>query len=229
MVPRSTRAGQPTFNVHAAVQITGPLDLGALERSLNEMVCRHESLRTTFVAIGGTPHQVIAPELPLSIESVDLTGLPLRGRQAEAQRRALEESRRPFDLARGPLARVALLRLGEAEHVLLLSMHHLITDGWSFGIAAGELATLYDADRQGRVSALPDPPIQYADFARWQREQFQSGAWATRSSAGGAGSRRAPLELPTDRPRPPIRSPRGAMHPWCSRRSSPRRSALLPP
>ena len=108
---------------------------------------------------------------------------------------------------------MSLLRLGDADHAVLLTMHHLITDGWSFGVAASELATLYEADRQGRPSPLPDPPIQYADFARWQRDQFESGAWSAqiecwRRRLAGVPS----LELPTDRPRPPIRSARGALH-----------------
>jgi amino acid adenylation domain-containing protein len=206
--------GRPTFNVTAAVRIAGPLDLGALQRSLDELVRRHESLRTTFVAIGGTPHQVIAPGSRIALEAVDLTTLRPGDREAAARRRAIDESRRPFDLDRGPLIRVSLLSLGEAEHVALLTMHHLITDGWSFGVAAGELAALYEADRPGLSSPLPEPPIQYADFALWQREQLRSGAWAT---AIDCWKRRLsgvpPLELPSDRPRPPIRSPRGAMIP----------------
>ncbi|MGP0067609.1 MAG: amino acid adenylation domain-containing protein [Isosphaeraceae bacterium] len=206
--------GQPTFNVTAAVRIAGPLDLGALQRSLDELVRRHESLRTTFVAIGGTPHQVIARSLRIALELVDLTTLRPGDREAEARRRAIDDSRRPFDLDRGPLIRVSLLRLGEGENVALLTMHHLITDGWSFGVAAGELAALYEADRQGLPSPLPEPPIQYADFALWQREQLRSGAW---SIAIDCWKRRLsgvpPLELPADRPRPPIRSPRGAMIP----------------
>ncbi|MEA2629959.1 MAG: hypothetical protein QOE66_178, partial [Chloroflexota bacterium] len=206
--------GQPTFNVTAALRITGPLDQGAFERSLNELVRRHESLRTTFVAIDGTPHHVIAPYFSLLIDKADLSELPPEHREAEARRRAIDESRRPFDLAHGPLTRVSLLRLGDGDHAVLLTTHHLITDGWSFGVAAGELTTLYEADRQGRPSPLLDPPIQYADFARWQRDQFQSGAWATqiecwRRRLAGV----PPLELPTDRPRPPIRSARGALHP----------------
>ena len=206
--------GQPTFNVTAAVRITGPLDRSALERSLNELVHRHESLRTTFVTIDGTPHQVIERDLNLSVDNDDLSGLPSGHRQAEVERRAIEDARRPFDLVRGPLARVSLLRLGDAEHALLLTMHHLITDGWSLGVAASELVTLYESGRRGSSSPIPLPPIQYADFACWQREQLESGAWKRqidrwRSRLAGV----PPLELPTDRPRPPIRSARGALHP----------------
>ncbi len=199
--------GQPTFNVTAALRIAGPLDPGALERSVNELAHRHESLRTTFGFSGGSPHQLIAPEARLTIEIVDLSGLPLEDRDAEAKRLATAESRRPFDLTRGPLARVSLIRLADADHAILLSMHHLVTDGWSFGIAAEELMSLYEADRQGNPSPLPVPQIQYADFAHWQRAQFQGDAWTTRIESW---TRRLagvpPLELPTDRARPPIRS-----------------------
>ncbi len=206
--------GQPTFNVTAAVRITGPLDQGALQRSLSELVRRHESLRTSFVSIDGSPHQVIAQDLDLAIDPDDLTGLPSEHRQAEVERRAIEDARRPFDLARGPLARVSLLRLGDAEHAVLLTMHHLITDGWSLGVSATELLMLYESDRRGGSSIVPLPPIQYADFARWQREQFESGGWKRqidrwRNRLAGV----PPLELPTDRSRPPIRSARGALHP----------------
>jgi amino acid adenylation domain-containing protein len=204
--------GQPTFNVSAALRITGPLDTGALEQSLNQLVRRHESLRTSFVASDGTPYQVVEHDVSLSLETADLTELPLEYREAEAKRRATDESRRPFDLTRGPLARVSLLRLGDADCALLLTMHHLITDGWSFAVAAGELATLYEAARQNRPSRLPDPPIQYADFARWQRDQFASGAWSTQIECWRRRLAAVPaLELPTDHPRPPIRSPHGAL------------------
>ena len=206
--------GQPTFNVTAALRIVGQLDRPALERSVNELARRHESLRTTFGADSGSPHQLVAPDLRLTIETVDLSDVPPEDRQAEARRLAIAELRRPFDLTRGPLARISLLRPGDAEHTVLLTMHHLITDGWSFNLAGEELMTLYQAFRQGRPSPLPIPPIQYADFARWQREQFESGAWTTRIERW---KRRLagvpPLELPTDRPRPPVRRASGAQHP----------------
>ena len=192
----------------------GQLDRLALERSVNELARRHESLRTAFDATGGAPHQTVAPDLRLAIETVDLSDLPMEDRQAEARRLAILELRRPFDLTRGPLARISLLRLGDSEHTVLLTMHHLITDGWSFNLAGEELITLYQAFRQGRPSPLPIPPIQYADFARWQREQFQSGAWTTQIERWNrrlAGV--PPLELPTDRPRPPVRRALGAQHP----------------
>jgi amino acid adenylation domain-containing protein len=206
--------GRPTFNVHAALRVTGPLDPSALERSLDQMARRHESLRTSFVANGGTPYQVITAGLHLALDVTDLRSLPTGDREAEARRRAIEESRRPFDLAQGPLVRVGLLRLADAEHVILLTMHHLITDGWSFSLAAGELAALYAADRLSQSASLAPLPIQYADFARWQRSQLQGGAWQTAVEywihrLSGV----PPLELPTDRARPPVRSARGELVP----------------
>ena len=205
--------GQPTFNVTAALRIKGTLDQSALERSLKELGRRHGALRTSFIATGGTPQQVVEPHASLSLDMADLTELPLGLREDEARRRALDESRRPFDLSRGPLAHLSLLRLGDDDHALFLTMHHLITDGWSFGVAASELATLYEADRHGLPSPLPDPPIQYADFARWQRDQFESGAWSAQIECWKRRLAGVPaLELPMDRPRPPIRSARGALH-----------------
>ena len=187
------------------------------------------SLRTSFVSIEGTPHQVIAQDPDLSIATDDLTGFTPEHREAEVQRRAREDARRPFDLTRGPLARVSLLRLDDAEHAVLLTMHHLITDGWSLGVAANELVMLYESERGGGSSHVPLPPIQYADFARWQREQFESGGWNRqidrwRNRLTGV----PPLELPTDRPRPPIRSRGELFILWCSRQGSPRLSVLWP-
>ncbi len=205
--------GQPTFNVTAGLRITGPLDFGALEWSLKEVVRRHEALRTSFISIGGTPVQSVEPDVSLSIEMADLTALALDVREQEAQRLAIDESRRPFDLTRAPLARVSLLRLGKADSAVLLTMHHLITDGWSFSVAAGELATLYEAYCHGRPSPLPGMPIQYADFARWQRDQLQTGAWSSRIESWRRRLAGVPsLELPTDRLRLPLRSARGALH-----------------
>ncbi len=206
--------GQPTFNVTAALRITGPLDQSALERSVNDLVARHESLRTTFSTTAGTPYQQIAPELPMSLESVDLTELPQEDREREAKRRAIDEARRPFDLINGPLVRVCLIRLGDEEHAVLLTMHHLVTDGWSLGVAGEELIALYETHRQARPSPATIPLIQYADYALWQRNRFQADAWTTqiermRQRLAGVPA----LELPTDRPRPPVRTARGAQHP----------------
>ncbi len=207
--------GRPTFNVSAAVRIAGPLDLGALDRSFGEIVRRHESLRTTFAEAGGIPAQVIAGTSDARTDVVDLRHLPPMDRAAEADRLASEEFRRPFDLARGPLVRARVLRLDDREAAVLLTMHHIITDGWSFGVAAGELAAIYDAFRDGRPSPLADLPIQAADFARWQHQWLRGPAldglvayWTGQL----AGLR--PLELPTDRPRPASRSGRGEVRPF---------------
>jgi amino acid adenylation domain-containing protein/non-ribosomal peptide synthase protein (TIGR01720 family) len=203
--------GSPLYSIPAAVRMTGRLDLAAFERSIHEIVRRHEALRTTFVTVDGQARQVIAPELRLSIPVRDLAGLLAEEREAEARRLAAEEARRPFDLAQGPLMRVSLLRLSEEEHVALVTMHHIISDGWSVGVLIHEVAHLYNAFAQGLPSPLPELPIQYADFARWQRAwltsevvQPQLDYWREQLGAGSSV-----LELPTDRSRPAMQSYRG--------------------
>jgi amino acid adenylation domain-containing protein len=204
--------GQPTFNVTGAVRITGPLDIDALSKSFAEIIRRHEALRTTFAAIDGRPVQIIAPRLDTSLRVLDLRDRSEPQRAGEAQRVAMDEARRPFDLARGPLVRITLLRLGDLENALILTMHHIVTDGWSFGIAADELAALYEAYHRGRPSPLLELAIQYADFARWQRDWLQGDTrerlidYWRRQLAGVA-----PLELRTDRPRPAVRTARGGL------------------
>jgi amino acid adenylation domain-containing protein len=191
--------------------LQGQLDAPALERTLNEIVRRHESLRTTFNATEGQPVQVVTPHLALAVPVQDLSGLDEGARASEVARHK-QELRRPFDLARGPLFRARLLRLGADEHVLLLAMHHIVTDGWSIGIMLREIAALYEAFTAGRAPALPQLSIQYRDFAAWQRE-WLSGAELERQLAYWRENLRgAPpaLVLPTDRPRPPVQSYRGA-------------------
>jgi len=204
--------GNTAYNIAAAYRLRGPLDVAALERSLNEIVRCHEVLRTTFATMDGRPVQVIAPEMSLTLPVEDLQELPEAEREAEAQRLLTEEAQRPFDLEKGPLLRAALLRLDEEEHVLLLTMHHIVSDGWSMGVFNRELAVLYEAFSVGKPSPLPELPIQYADFAVWQREWLQGEVleeqlayW--REHLGGDLS---VLELPTDRPRPAAQSFRGA-------------------
>ncbi len=204
--------GEPTFNVTSAVRITGVLDVDVLRRSFHEMIGRHESLRTTFHLVDGRPIQTIAPSVPLPMNLVDLRGLPEESRQAEAQRLAAKEAGTPFDLTQGPLVRAQVLALGDQEHVLLLTMHHIITDGWSFWVAARELVALYEAFLLDRPSPLSDPVVQYADYVLWQRNWLQGealdellGYWTTQLHGA------APLELPTDRPRGPSRTARGAL------------------
>jgi len=151
--------GSPAYNVPAAVRLRGSLNVAALRRGLAEIVRRHEVLRTTFATVEGRPVQVIAPARPVFLPVVDLRELSEAGREAKARELAVEEARRPFDLARGPLLRTILLRLGEAEHVLLLTMHHIVTDDWSIGVFWRELAGLYGAFSSGGVSAVSEPPL----------------------------------------------------------------------
>ena len=162
--------GSPFYSVSNALRIRFPLNVEALERSYNETVRRHEVLRTTFQAVGATPVQVIADTVQLPMDVHDLLGLPLQAREAEAFRIAAEEVRRPFDLARGPLVRTSLIQLGAADYLLLLNMHHIVSDGWSMDVFAREINALYRAFCSGKPSPLPELPIQYADFALWQRE-----------------------------------------------------------
>jgi hypothetical protein len=191
--------GSAVYNIPAAVRLTGLLDVTALEQSLNEIVQRHEALRTTFSAVQGEPMQVITPTLTLTLVVTDLQEFPEAEWEAEARRLATQEARRPFDLSQGPLLRATLLRLGERDHVLLLTMHHIVSDGWSMSILFRELSVLYEAFSTGRPSPLPELAIQYADFAVWQRQWLQGEVLEEQLDA-------APplLELPTDRPRPAI-------------------------
>src|SRR5256885_7608645 len=156
------------------------------------------------------PVQVIAAEFELGLEVEDLTALVPPEREAAAQRRAQEEAAQPFDLEHGPLLRAGLLRLGEAEHWLLLTLHHIVTDGWSSGVMRRELSVLYEAFREGRPAPLPELPVQYADYAMWQREWLQGDALAEQLSYWKQALADLPvLELPTDRPPPAVQSYRG--------------------
>ncbi|HEV7474838.1 MAG TPA: amino acid adenylation domain-containing protein [Pyrinomonadaceae bacterium] len=201
------------YNIPDSHYFEGPLNIDALERSLSEIVRRHEGLRTTFQTIAGEPVQVIAEAQPAKLEVVDLSELPAAEREAEAERLANEEARRPFDLTRGPLLRVRLLRLSDTEHVLLMTMHHIISDGWSIKVFGRELAALYEAYSAGQRSPLRELPIQYADFAVWQREWLRGEVLEKQLKYWRAqlGGELPVLELPTDRPRPARQSYRGAM------------------
>ncbi|MEO6194632.1 MAG: amino acid adenylation domain-containing protein, partial [Thermoanaerobaculia bacterium] len=205
------RPGDPTYNMPAALRARGELSPPLLEAILGEVVRRHEALRTTFQLRDGKPAQVIAPPSRWTLPRVDLAGLPAGIGLAEAERLAQEGAVRPFDLERGPLLRAALLRLGPAEHVLLLAMHHIVSDGWSMGVFVREIAALYEAALAGLPSPLPELPIQYADFAVWQRGwlagdelERQLGYWRDRLAGAPAS-----LDLPSDRPRPAAPAHRG--------------------
>ncbi|MBA3711243.1 MAG: amino acid adenylation domain-containing protein [Pyrinomonadaceae bacterium] len=200
------------YNVPQALRINGALNIAVMEQSFNEIVRRHESLRTTFAAVDGSPVQVIAPTLNVTLSVTDLSQLPEAEREAEARRLASEAAQRPFDLAHGPLVRAGLLRLGAEEHVLLLNMHHIISDGWSTGVFVRELTTLYESFSAGGPSPLEELPIQYADYAVWQRKwltgevlEKQLSYW--RKQLAGALSN---LDLPIDKARPAVQSYRGA-------------------
>ncbi|HVG10917.1 MAG TPA: amino acid adenylation domain-containing protein [Thermoanaerobaculia bacterium] len=202
------------FNVPAAFRVRGKLDPSVLALALSEVVRRHESLRTAFLAVGGRPAQAIAPPAPLALAIADLEGIPPDLREPEVRRLATEEARRPFDLALPPLMRACLLRLGEEEHVLLFTIHHIVSDGWSMGVLVKEATALYEAFAAGRLSPLPDLPLQYADFAFWQRRWMEEAVLEEQLAHWRRQLAGAPdlLELPADRPRPKVRTFRGAYY-----------------
>jgi amino acid adenylation domain-containing protein/non-ribosomal peptide synthase protein (TIGR01720 family) len=201
----------PAYNCPGGMRFIGLLNVAVLGRCINEIIRRHETLRTTFATVDGRAIQVIAPPSPMPLPLVDLCELPESEREGEARRLGTEETHRPFDLARGPLVRVILLRLSEEEHALLLTLHHIISDAWSGGVLWQELATLYEASSRGKPSPLPELPIQYVDFAVWQREWLQGEVmdrlltyWKQQLDDASTV-----LDLPTDRPRPPMQTYRG--------------------
>ena len=195
-----------TYNLPSAVRLIGPLDVGVLVASLNEVVRRHESLRTTFIAIDGVPKQLISPPRPLPLPVEDISGLTDEEREAEIRRSIREDMQRPFDLSVGPLVKAKLLKLGPQEYVLILTMHHIITDGWSMDVFIQEATELYEAFSNGRPSPLAELELQYADFAVWQRETLRGQALDEQLSywKNELGGRLPVLELPTDRPRSPM-------------------------
>lgn len=204
--------GNPIYNVLGGMHMKGELEIHTLKKALDEIVRRHEALRTTFDAIDGHPVQVISPPQAVDLPVVDLIRLPESERESAVRAFADEELRRPFELTSGPLLRITLLRLSENEHVILVAMHHIISDGWSIGIFIDEAIALYLAFRDGRPSPLAELPVQYADFARWQREWFRGEALEThltywRQKLGGALPM---LELPLDRPAPDTPTFQGA-------------------
>ncbi|MEW5931565.1 MAG: amino acid adenylation domain-containing protein, partial [Gemmatimonadota bacterium] len=202
------------YNMPSPLRLRGALELPVLRASLDALVRRHESLRTVFPEEGGRPVQVVRPAVRVPLPTVDLRGLPEEARQAEAKRLSGAEAMRPFDLARGPLLRGTLVRLGEEDHVLLFNLHHIVSDGWSMQVLVREVSTFYAAFARGEAADLPELPVQYADFAVWQREwlsgevlQAQIGFWKER--LGGAPPL---LEIPTDRPRSAARGAQGGSH-----------------
>jgi amino acid adenylation domain-containing protein len=204
--------GHCAYNISPAVRLAGPLNVAALEKSLGEIVRRHEALRTTFGWVDENPVQLISAPAAFCLPLVDLTVLPAGQRAERAQELACQEARSPFDLVKGPLFRAALVRMAVEEYELLLSMHHIVSDGWSVGVLFEELSVLYAAFQAGKASPLPELPIQYADYACWQRQWLQGevlarqlGYWKQQ-----LGGELPVLELPTDRSRPPVQSFQGA-------------------
>ncbi|HMG73720.1 MAG TPA: amino acid adenylation domain-containing protein, partial [Pyrinomonadaceae bacterium] len=199
------------YNLPLVVRLTGALDIDALRQTLTEILRRHETLRTSFAITGSQPLQVVSAPHPFDLPLVDLSHLERPEREQTLRQLSAAEATQPFDLTVSPLLRARLLRLGPDEHVLLFTMHHIITDGWSMGVLTREVAALYTAFAAGEVSPLPELPIQYADYAAWQREQLQGvlleeqlGYW--RAQLSGAPP---VLKLPTDKPRPHVQSYHG--------------------
>ena len=201
----------PFYNVQASIRHRGSLDAAALERAFNAVVERHEVLRTVFRLVGGEPVQVVLPRVEIALEHADLRRVPAGQREAEAIRLAVQERLRPYDLSEGPLARVKLVQLGDADRVVLLGLHHIVADGWSLGLLASELGAMYEHFARGREVRLPPLHVHYADFAVWQREWLsgtrldeQLGYWRRQLADLPA------LALPNDRPRPAVQAHEGA-------------------
>jgi amino acid adenylation domain-containing protein len=207
----------PFYNIPAAVRLEGKLNLAALEQSFNEILRRHEVLRTNFRTVKGQAIAVISPATPQFLSVIDLSELPAAQHETQARQLALAEAQQPFNLEADTLLRVKLLRLSEQEYVTLLTLHHIVSDEWSIDVLVRELATLYQAFCQGKPSPLPEIEIQYADFAAWQRQWFEGEvlesqlAYWLKQLDGAPGV----LELPTDYPRPAIQSSRGATYSFC--------------
>src|SRR5689334_16727370 len=202
----------PFYNLPQVISIKGNLNVEALQRTLSELVNRHEALRTIFSDGPDGPVQIVAKTASIAVPIIDLSSVPASAHDATVSKLADEEARRPFDLSAGPLLRASLLAFDSNTHVLFLTMHHIVSDGWSLGVLFRELAAIYKAFAGGEPSPLPPLPIQYADFAVWQRESLQGPAlhrqldyWKAKLANGATI-----LELPTDKPRPPMQQFRGA-------------------
>jgi amino acid adenylation domain-containing protein len=205
--------GNPFYNIPLVVPVRWPVQVSALERSLNALAERHESLRTVFRATDGEPVQMIRPRLDLKVRVTDLRPFSSDEREARTLDLAAHEAQLPFDLEHGPLIRCGLLVRGAADYVLLLTMHHIVSDGWSMGILANELTAFYQAALSGFAPRLPQLPVQYADFTIWQREQLQGGRLDKLVAYWREQLSELPVvDLPSDRPRPPALTYRGAFH-----------------
>ncbi|BAY10177.1 non-ribosomal peptide synthetase [Calothrix sp. NIES-2098] len=204
------------YNIPAAVKLTGKLNIVALSKSINEIIRRHEILRTTFTIVDGEPIQVISHDENFTLTIIDLQPFAEAQKQQEVRKLAALEAQKPFDLVKGPLVRASLLQLAETDYVVLLIVHHIVSDGWSTGIFIQELTALYTAYSQSQPSPLPKLPIQYADFTIWQRKRLQGELLQTQLNywKQELGGDLPILELPTDYPRPAIQSNNGATQPF---------------
>src|SRR6185369_7274082 len=204
-----------SYNIPISIRLKGQLNTAVLERSYNEVVRRHASLRTVFTAIKGTPFQIIAEHQPQTISLLDRSELPESERDNELLTLATEEAYKPFDLSTGPLVRVALVKFAADDHGLLLTMHHIISDGWSMNVVVQEVSALYQAFAADEPSPLPELKIQYADFAVWQKDYLQGDVLEAQLDYWRGQLAGAPpvLELPTDRPRPAVHTQPGARLP----------------
>lgn len=206
--------GTPLYNNPATVVLKGKVNIPALEKALNEIIQRHEVLRTTFATENEQPIQVINDEMPIKLERIDLRHLPAAEREAAAMNLAKEEAQKPFDLTTGPLFRVTLMQLASQEYLMLLVMHHIVSDGWSLSIFIQEVAILYKVLAAGHPSPLPDLQVQYADFAHWQRQWMQGKVLDEQISFWKEQLKNAPpvLNLPLDHPRPNYQSTHGTTY-----------------
>ena len=211
--------GGTEYNTGFVLRLLGTPDAQAMRRALHRLAARHDALRTTFATVDGRGVQRVAGEPFLPLEAADLSGVPAEARAEAAEQLLTEELSRPYDLTTGPLARALMIRLAAEEHLLLVGQHHIITDGWSVGVLTRELAALYEEESGGVRADLPAPMVQYPDFAVWEQRGLAAGRGAERAADAAdlaywkrclAGSQH--LALPTDRPRPPVRTTAGAAH-----------------
>src|SRR5579862_2908810 len=203
--------GNTAYNIPAAVRFGRPLDQAALQAAVDDVVRRHETLRTNILVIDGEPRQVIAASRPVTVHSRDLREVDRDALDGYVQRLASSEAQRPFDLSGDPLLRVTLLCVGDHD-IVLLTVHHIVADGWSMGILVRELAEAYAAHVQGRAPGWPELPIQYADYAQWQREWLTGDVLARQLTYWRTRLAGLPpmLDLPADHPRPALQTYRGA-------------------
>ncbi|NJO27407.1 MAG: amino acid adenylation domain-containing protein [Richelia sp. SL_2_1] len=202
------------YNIPAAVRLQGELNHNALERSFNEIVRRHEALRSNFLSVEGQAVAVISEQKPIRLSILDISSLNAFQKEAEIKHTITQEAQQPFDISSDSLLRVKLLRLDEQEHIVLLTMHHIVSDGWSVGILVQEFSSLYSNFSNEKPISYPELPVQYVDFAAWQRQWLQGEVLETQISYWLKQLENAPkvLELPTDHPRPAIQTFRGATY-----------------